>query len=616
MATTVLAAGGVANATPLTSTATPVPATQPVSFTVYLPLRNVSALKALLTAQQTVGSASYHKWLSPADVAAQFGPTPAAMAQAQATLTAAGLTVTGTHIRSIEVSGPAGSVSKLLLTALKTLPASDGSARVIASSRVVVPQSLAGAIIPTFSAVPEHKPLSVMTAAVPDNRNGPAGSYNYNDLKQAYDYPAYTSLDGTGAHVAIVMEANASNNDVAAMFTHESFTGTTGKAPPTYTYVPIDGGGSFHGVNDGGTDEAELDVQMVLGGAPGASVSLFSIPNLADSHIIHAYEAIIDSGAYDIVTSSFGECELFYTPAYNNGYDFTGTLGLYDEIFMLGNAEGITFLASSGDEGGTGCPSVNIVPHFVATFNGPPVTAGKGVSTPSGDPNVTSVGGGNLITSFTAIGALPSTYVSEQGFGDPEIAFDEFGVGVNVNGQFWGAGGGVGTIFARPAYQTLVDTGSTTFRTQPDIGMLVGGCPGGISVLPCGPNRSAVVVTIGAPAGSDGVGHRFGFIGTSVASPEFAGALALLVQALGGRVGNINPTLYALAATQIAAGGASAPAASQFYHMNIPGFDGVYSSAPPAGYNYIFGNGSPDIRNLFGLTAFPAAGTPRSATNP
>jgi subtilase family serine protease len=417
--------------------------------------------------------------------------------------------------------------------------------------------------------------------------------------------------------VAIVMEASARNEDVAAMFNHENYTATTGKAPPTFTYVPIDGGGVYGGLNDGGTDEAELDVQMVLGGAPGASVSQFSIPNLSDQHILDAYTAIIESNNIDIVTNSFGECELFYAPAYNNGYDFTSGLALYDEFFAFGNLEGITWLASSGDEGGPGCPSTDIVPHFVANFPGSSHFI-KGVSTPAVDPNVTSVGGGNLITTFTppAGSSLNSAYVGEQGFGDPEIPYDEFGIGVNITGGYWGAGGGVSQIFAKPPYQGLVNTGSATFRTEPDIGMLVGGCPGGIAKLPCGPDRSAVVVTIGAPAGSTGVGHRFGFIGTSVSSPELAGALALLVQAAGGRLGNINPALYELSALQIAAGGPSAPAAQQYYHMNIPGFDGAYTSTSAGGYNYIYGNGSPDVRKLFGLTGFAAAGVPRSPSNP
>jgi hypothetical protein len=30
----------------------------------------------------------------------------------------------------------------------------------------------------------------------------------------------------------------------------------------------------------------------------------------------------------------------------------------------------------------------------------------------------------------------------------------------------------------------------------------------------------------------------------------------------------------------------------------------------------VYGNGSPDVRKLFGMTHFPAAGVPQTATNP
>jgi subtilase family serine protease len=486
---------------------------------------------------------------------------------------------------------------------------------------MILPAALtkAGAKVPSFAFVPEKQSMAHSMGPVPDNRNGPYGAYNYNDLKEAYDYPSYAALDGTGANVAIVMESNASNDDVAAMFNHEHYTTTTGKAPPTYIYVPIDGGGTYGGVNDGGTDEAELDVQMVLGGAPGANVSLLSVPNLADSHIFDAYFYVIETGAFDIVSNSFGECELFYTAAYNNGFDATYVLQIYDEFYAIGNMEGTTWFVSSGDEGGLQCPQTKIVPHFIGLTGGPNVNFIKGVSTPAASPYVTAVGGGNLQTSFTppAGSSLPSTYIGENGFGDPEVPYDEFGLGVNLYGGYWGAGGGVSSREPQPDYQVLantgVNTGSTTMRTVPDIGMLVGGCPFGISKQPCHPGDSAVVVTIGAPPGSNGVGYRYGFIGTSVSSPELAGALALAVQYYGGRFGNINYDLYPIAGIQTAAGGASAPAADQFFHMGIPGFDGANSGGGT--YNYIYGNGSPDVRTLFGLSV-PAAGDPRTPSNP
>jgi subtilase family serine protease len=354
---------------------------------------------------------------------------------------------------------------------------------------------------------------------------------------------------------------------------------------------------------------------MVLGGAPGANVFFLSLPDLSDNSILTAYDTVVESNAIDIVTSSFGGCELFYEPAYNDGYDFTYILGIYDDLIEMGNLEGVTWFASSGDSGGLGCPSVAIVPYLYGVNTGAAVKFIKGVETPAADPNVTAVGGGNLITTYPSPGSLQSAYVTEQGFGDPEIPYAAYGI-VNITGGFWGAGAGVSTVFAMPPWQSLVNVPSTAGRNVPDIGMLVGGCPGGIAQLPCGPDRSAVVVTIGAPAGSNGVGFRFGFIGTSVASPELAGAMALLVESLGGRLGNINPALYTLSAIQIAAGGPSAPAADQFYHMKTPGFDGAFISKATGGYNYIFGNGTPDVRILFGLTGLPAAGTPQTPSNP
>ena len=48
LATAAMVTCGFANATELTSAATPVPAAQPVSFSVFLPLRNAAAMKALL----------------------------------------------------------------------------------------------------------------------------------------------------------------------------------------------------------------------------------------------------------------------------------------------------------------------------------------------------------------------------------------------------------------------------------------------------------------------------------------------------------------------------------------------------------------------------------------
>ena len=72
---------GCLAAMPTVSRATPAAvvgkpgATQAVSFTVALPLRNRDALTQLLAEQLDPASANYHKWLTPQAFGLRFGPS-------------------------------------------------------------------------------------------------------------------------------------------------------------------------------------------------------------------------------------------------------------------------------------------------------------------------------------------------------------------------------------------------------------------------------------------------------------------------------------------------------------------------------------------------------------
>jgi subtilase family serine protease len=588
-----------------------------VDFRVVLPLRNKNELQRLLAAQQTPGAPEYQKWLTPAQFAAKFGPTPQSIAKVQAALLAGGLQITGTSSRSLQVAGTVGRVNAVFGAQLRSVPLDGGHERIAANRELVLPTALQqeGAKIIGFANIPPHHTLSIKLDKVqPENRASAVGSYWFDDLKQAYDYPSYVPpagvtqvLDGTGVHAAVLMSDLIYPNDVQALFDHENFTAITGAPAPVVNTVKIDGGGVYNG---NGSFEASLDVQQITGGAPGAKVTLFSIPDLSDVHIYDGYVAIVESNKYDIVNSSFGGCELGYTAAYNNGVDYTYILQAEHEVFDQGNAQGITFVASSGDEGGLVCPSLNY-------FYGKPSKFVKSAGTPAVDPDVTAVGGGNLVTKSDGV-TLDSTYVRESAFGDPRAPYDIYGFGTNVSGGYWAAGGGVSTIFAQPSYQAVVKTGTTKFRTIPDVGMQVGGL--GFSyagafceAITCSLDDSSVRTAFAVGLG----GGFYRTIGTSVSSPEFVGAMALFIQKSGFRRGNINSYLYSLGAAQTKAGGVNAPAASQYYHRNIPGYDGVYKDTQPSqNYNYINGNGTPDVRKLFGLTGYAPAGLPQTPSNP
>ena len=92
------------------------------------------------------------------------------------------------------------------------------------------------------------------------------------------------------------------------------------------------------------------------------------------------------------------------------------------------------------------------------------------------------------------------------------------------------SGGGFSRIFARPAYQSAVSAIVGTRRGTPDVS-LNAAVDGGVWVY-------------SSYAGGSSPYHVYG--GTSAATPEFAGIVALANQAAGKPLGQLNPLLYFL----------------------------------------------------------------------
>ena len=618
--------GGLAVASSPASAAPSGPATldagHSVHFTVMLPLRNRDKLEALLAEQQDPASPNFHKWLTPAEFGLRFGPSAASVARVASALQARGLTVTAAHTRSLSVGGTRELVEAAFSTTLRPMTDLSGQTHLAAAAPIHTPAELAaeGAAVLGLSGR-EHHTLARSTGEIKDqgidNRFGPNGAYYYTDLKQAYVYPSYkakltkagttTPFNGTGATIGTVISSDVLDSDVQLIFDHEHFSTTTGTPDPTLFARRLVNGGAPFSTSSNASFEASLDVQEELTGAPGAHVILYNMPSLLDADIIDAYTAVVDDNKLDAVSSSFGECESYYLPAYNNGTDYTATLYYEHELYMQGNSQGITFLASSGDSAGKECISTSY-------FHGKPGRAIAGASTPATDPNVTAVGGTNVVTAYD-VGTLDSVYAGENAWLDQEAVSDPYGFGAPVSGQVWGAGGGASVLFKAPTYQSKAMTGST-MRMTPDIGMQVGGCPGSAvdynaTLKVCNgenksydgngnTNRSAVVIAFG--------GSRYGVIGTSVSSPEFTSVLALLIEK-NGRMGDMGPYIYRSSALQAAGG-------LRVYHTMIPGFNGVIQSNISSTYNVSTGVGTPIVTAFLREPGLPQAGTPQTPSNP
>jgi len=559
------------------------PNTAPAGVRVYvhLPLRNSSALDQLISAQSTQNSPQYHQFLTPAQFRAQFGPTASDLQTVATSLNAQGFTTAITS-QGVVADAPQSVVERVFniqLSRRATALSRGTTATLMQANRApTLPAALTAvhAQVAAFAPLPALRPDFMKVSAAPfaDNRYGSDGPYWFDDLKQAYTYPAYQTANGRGRTIGIVAACDFLDSDLSLYFGHEHL------AVPNVVRRPVDGGSPAFDINNGDCDEVSLDVQQSGGSAPGATIMVYEAPDASIApSFLDMDTAIVEDNKADVVSTSFGLCELYFTAAYNGGEDFTYLESEFHDIYRQGNAQGITFVNSSGDNGALNCTDTS---GAIATL---------GVNWAANDTDVTGVGGTNLVTSFTN-GSLGSAYASENAFDDQFSASSG-----EPAGEVWGSGGGKSTFFSKPLYQYLVNTGAST-RTVPDVSMHMGGCPVG-SVQPCGPNRSSDVTALG--------GGFYLLIGTSASSPEFAGLQAIQDELVGSRVGNVNYLLYGLAALGTVGHG-------PIFHNNIPGFDGVYSSS--RGYNYVVGNGTP-YGSQYVLDPFgPLAGNPQTPSNP
>jgi subtilase family serine protease len=610
-------------------------------FNVYLPLRNQAALEKLLHDQTDSSSPRYRQWLTPAQFKAQFGPSPAAVDKATTYLRSAGFTVVGEKTQSLEVEGPVWAVQKAFSAHLQRVRTHHGNVKLAAAERHInLPRELSslGAVVPEFTA---HLAAHVHSRALPlvtarsfaaENplfRLSSNSSLFYpNDLNEAYRLPSFQTevrprhsrhpaqIAGVGAHIGIVISSVIDPNDLAATFNSDlplgggidliqAYSANSNLPVPTVTIRPVGAGSGPFDPNSSDGLEASLDTQMSLGTAPGAKETLYDMEDLTDSSVIAAYTAVDEDNIVDVVSSSFGECELDFTKAYNGGVDFTGILKAFHALFEQGNAQGITFIASSGDSGARACLSAAFVNNPTNGTNFVP-----GVENPAADPNVTGVGGTNL-TTVAVPGEDDATYSAENADFDLLLPA-QFQIGpktiVSVGENTWGSGGGLSQIFSKPFYQNLVNTGDRKHRAVPDVSLQMGGCPFGTvqdcSTLP----RSAAIVWIG--------GQPAGVIGTSASAPEFAGVMALAVELNGGRLGNVNPLIYILSALQTLAGGVHAPQQFQVFHRNISGNNNFFKVEPGQAYSEVLGNSTLIVKNFLGLQQAAPAGTPNTPSNP
>ncbi len=571
---------------------------------------------ALAAAQLDRSSPLYHQWLTPETYRARFGAAPADVARATSWLAKQGLEVHRTSPLGTRVtfSGTAAQLEAAFQTELHYYRVA-GEKHYAMATAPAIPEALADSVLSLYNTHdfvprPASRRLNAGAAArraevsghyQVDYDAGPDASGTFDllgppDWATAYDVAKLYSpgiggkaLDGTGVTVGIVGTAPIAQSDIDAFRTRFGLPATTVKM----TLVPNTGAPSTLGF--GGGIEAILDVEWSGGVAKGASIDYVYV-GADDFNVDDATFYLIEENLAPVVSESYGGCEAGELPSDADVIEVNGTAA---------NLMGITYMAAAGDDGAADCGS---------GFGGQ-VQTGLYVDLPGAFPGVTSVGGTQFPSPlWSAQGNLLDAGL-EQVWNESNNPYSTYGVGAG--------GGGISSLFTRPAYQgsaaactpvgSLPTASPGPMRQVPDLVLSAASATPGYFI-----ECTFVAGMFGGDdcSGTGGSPEGTAVGGTSASSPSFAGIVAILDQATGERLGNINPMLYELAASSSAssvfhdivsgnnevvcgpgASDAGGPTGGDWPDAGC-GAAGLYGYAAIPGYDCASGNGSVDAYNL------------------
>ena len=513
------------------------PAGQVLDLDVVLAGPNPAGLSQAVAAVSTPGSPDYRQYLTAAQYAAQYGPTPAEVAQVSSALRSEGLTVGTPEPGStlLPVSGTASVVSAALGTPLESVRAPGQSARAIVNTASPqVPASLNGVVTgvvgldglfqehdmlkpgrgatattespespaaPAPSATPSTTPsttpgaqsnATVAHVGTPQACAGAqgvasAGTYTSTQLASLFglDQLFGQGRTGIGQSIAIVEFEQYAASDFAAF---EACYGLSN----SIRNVQVDGGA---GGPTQGRGEAALDAELAAFNAPSASLVVYEAPNGDDAQAFDLFNRIASDDSAQAVTTSWGVCE--------------ASMPLTDRqtengIFQRMALQGQTVIAASGDAGSEDCLPTNGSDQLA-------------VDDPGSQPDVVSAGGTTLTNASVS---------SQSVWNDCEGSLSTCSGNTTL-----GAGGGGYSLEwpANPGQPAASGPGRTA----------------------CGPGGCRAVPDFSYPSdpSAGGVaaywdGHWTGFGGTSVAAPTNAGLFVDTNQGCFRTLGRVGPALY------------------------------------------------------------------------
>ena len=468
-------------------------------------------LTSFLAQQQDPNSPNYHRWLTPEQYADRFGASQQDAARVVAWLKKENLRVIevarGRNL--ISFTGAVRDVEHAFGTEIHNY-AVDGEAHFANATDPSVPMNL-GNIVMAIHGLNDFrmKPFVRVKGRLPNPTytSGASGSIFVapDDLATIYDVkPLLNSgINGAGLKIAVVGQTDINLSDIEAYHAFFNLPATD----PQLILVP---GSKDPGIlsTTGDLGEADLDIELSGAIARAATILFVYSNNVEDS-----LEYAIEENLAPVLSMSYGECE-----------SATGNANLKAQQALAeqANAQGMTWIAASGDDGAAGCYTGSGQGNADATL---------AVSAPASIPEVTGMGGTEFNEGSGTYwsGANDTNHASALSY-IPEIVWNDS----LADGSPSASSGGASSFFAKPTWQTGTGVPTDGARDVPDL------------ALAASDDHDLIMIYTGGSLELVG--------GTSCAAPAFAGMATLLNQYLvvngfqkTAGLGNINPRLYALA---------------------------------------------------------------------
>ena len=372
------------------------PGSSALSVDVALRPSDPAGLEAFDEAVTTPSSPLFRHFLTPGEFGARFGPSAAAIAATRSWLRGQGLDV-GPTARDgllIAVSGSAATLGQALGVGFEQERLPTGRIVHEPTAPPLVPSGLSSVVqgVVGLDDVAVATPQSRRPPPGPEPRSAPAPpgpqphagpsltcserGTSANELAEAYSMTSLEPADeGQGVTVGIYELEPYLPSDIG---TFESC--YSPRPSPTISPVGVSPVTNAQATSGAGSGESELDIEMVVGLAPQATIDVYVGSN-GGVGPLDVYAAMVNQDAAQVLSTSWGECE-----------PEAGTAALEVEANLLQQAaaQGQSVIAAAGDEGSEDC-----------NFPGINNDTALEVDDPASQPWVTSVGATQL-GSFSA----------------------------------------------------------------------------------------------------------------------------------------------------------------------------------------------------------------------